>query len=165
MFMTPRDLPDPFATNILEAVQLASSEDKPAPALKEEDFTSLLFPGDSEGWEDVASTFSVGKHSADCFSQQFNESLPKLPESLITREFDTRTRLARSLHTFTLTKYMLSRDAGYNLLKVLVKSLVNTLKNDLSDFMQARRAYRNISSRLQKSVMSLLVSLTDLFGG
>ena len=84
----------------------------------------------------------MGKLSADCFSQQFNESLPKLPESLITREFDTRTRLAQSLHTFTLTKYMLSRDPGYNLLKVLVKSLVNTLKNDLSDFMQARRACR-----------------------
>ena len=55
MFTTPRELPDPFATNILEAVQ---------------------------------------------------------------------------------------RDPGYSLLKVLVKSMINPLKNDLSDFMQARRAYR-----------------------
>ena len=65
MFTTPRDLPNPFATKVLEAVPLAASEDKPNSALKEEDCTSLLFPGDSEGWEDVASTFSVGKLSAD----------------------------------------------------------------------------------------------------
>ena len=142
MFMTPRDLPNPFATNILEAVQLASLEDKPALALKEEDFTSLLFPGGSEGWEDVASTFSVGKLSVDCFSQQFNENLPKLPDGLITKEFDTRTRLARSLNTFTLAEYMISRDPGYDLLKVLVSSMVTNLKNDLVDFIQARRACR-----------------------
>ena len=34
----------------------------------------------------------------------------------------------------------MSRDLGYDLLKVLVKSMVTTLKNDLVDFMQARRA-------------------------
>ena len=36
----------------------------------------------------------------------------------------------------------MSRDPGYDLLKVLVKSMVSTLRNDLSDFMQARRACR-----------------------
>ena len=81
-----------------------------------------------------------GKLLADCFSQQFNENLPKLPEGLITKKFDARTRLARSLHTFTLAEYMMSRDPCYDLLKVLVKSMVSTLKNDLADFMQARRA-------------------------
>ena len=49
MFTTPGELPNPFATKVLEAVLSTALEDKPVPTLKEEDFTSLLFPGDSEG--------------------------------------------------------------------------------------------------------------------
>ena len=90
MFTTPRELPNPFATKVLEAAHQAVLEDKPAPTLREENLTSLLFPGDSEGWENVASTFSVGKLSPDCFSQQFNENLPGLPDGLINKKFETR---------------------------------------------------------------------------
>ena len=139
MFTTPGEIPNPFATKILKAVLSTALEEKPVPTLKEEDFTSLLFPGDSEGWENVASTFSIGKLSPNSFSQQFNEELPKLPEGLINKEFDSRTRLARTLNTFTLAEFMMSRDPGYDLLKVLVKSMVTSLKNDLADFVQARR--------------------------
>ena len=49
MFTTPKDLPNPFATKVLEAAQQAFEEDKEGAPLKEEDLTSLLFPADSEG--------------------------------------------------------------------------------------------------------------------
>ena len=142
MFTTPKELPNPFATKVLEAAQQAILEDKPAPTLREEDLTSLLFPGDSEGWENVASTFSVGRLSLDCFSQQFNENLPKLPEGLINKEFEAKNRLARTLHTFTLAELMMTREPGNDLIKVLVKSMVTSLKSDLFDFMLARKACR-----------------------
>ena len=74
MFTTPKDIPNPFSMKVLEAVMEAIAEDKPSPALKEEEFTSLLFPTDSKGWADVVPTFSVGRLSLDCCSQQFNES-------------------------------------------------------------------------------------------
>ena len=142
MFTTPADLPNPFATKVLEAAQQAFKEDKEGAALKEEDLTSLLFPADSEGWQNVSSTFSAGKLSPDCFSQQFNENLPKLTEGLINKEFEARSRLARTLHTFTLAEYMMSRDPEYDMLKVLVKSMVTSLRKDMTDFMLVRKACR-----------------------
>ena len=142
MFTTPKELPNPFATKVLEASHQAFTEDKTGPALKEEDLTSLLFPGDSEGWENVASTFSVGKLSPDCFSQQFNENLPRLPDGLINKEFEARTRLARTLHTFTIAELMMSSEPGNDMLKVLVKSMVTSLRNDMTEFMLIRKACR-----------------------
>ena len=49
IFTTPSDLPNPFATKMLEAAEQAFKDDKEGAALKEEDLTSLLFPADSEG--------------------------------------------------------------------------------------------------------------------
>ena len=68
MFPTLKDMPNPFSSKVLEAVLQALLEDKPSPAMKEEEFTSFLFPADSEAWADVASTFSVGKLAVDCCS-------------------------------------------------------------------------------------------------
>ena len=79
---------------------------------------------------------------ADCCSQQFNKSLPKLSDSLIAKEFEARTRLARSLHSFALAEYMMSKDNQNELLKVLVKSMVCSLHHDLYDFGLARRNCR-----------------------
>ena len=99
--------------------------------MKEEEFTSFLFPADSEAWTDVASTSSVGRLSADCCSQQFNKSLPKLSDSLIAKEFEARSRLAQSLHSFALAEYMMSKDYQNELLKVLVKPMVCSSHHDL----------------------------------
>ena len=142
MFTTPKEMPNPFSTKVLEAVTQATLEDKPSPVLREEEFTSLLFPADSEGWSDVALTFSVGKLSADCCSLQFNEDLPKIPEGMISKEFEARSRLARSLHSFTLAEYIMSCDPNNEILKVLVKSMVCSLRHDLFDFAQIRRNCR-----------------------
>ena len=131
MFTTPQDMPNPFSSKVLEAVLQALLDDKPSPSLREEEFTSFLFPADSEAWVDVASTFSAGRLSADCSSQQFNESLPKLPDSLIAKEFEARSRLARSLHSFALAEYMMPKDYQNELLKVLVKPMVCSLRHDL----------------------------------
>ena len=131
-----------FATKVLEAAQQAFTEDKEGAPLKEEDLTSLLFPADSEGWENVATTFSVGKLSPDCFSQQFNENLPRLTEGLINKEFEARTRLARTLHSFTMAELLMSREPGIDMLKVLVKSMVTSLRKDMTDFMLIRKACR-----------------------
>ena len=142
MFTTPDDVPNPFATKVLEAAQQAFAEDKEGAALKEEDFTSLLFPADSEGWKDVSDTFSIGKLSPDCFSQQFNENLPRLTDGLINKEYEARSRLARTLHTFTLTEYYMSRRPDDDILKVIVKSMVTSLRKDMTDFMLLRKACR-----------------------
>ena len=87
IFTTPSEFPNPFATKMLEAAEQAFKDDKEGSALKEEDLTSLLFPADSEGWKNVAETFTGSKLSPECFSQQFNESLPKLTDGLIKCNF------------------------------------------------------------------------------
>ena len=94
MFMTPKDMPNPFTTKIMKTVNQALTEDKPSPSLREREFTSFLFPADLEVWLDVTSTFSVGRLSLDCSSQQFSEGLPKLPDNVIAKEFEARSRLA-----------------------------------------------------------------------
>ena len=142
IFTTPTDLPNPFATKVLEAAQQAFKDDKEGPALKEEDLTSLLFPADSEGWQNVSATFTAGKLSPDCFSQQFNENLPKLTDGLINKAFEARSRLARTLHSFTLAKYLMSRHPEFDMLKVLVKSMVTSLRKDMTDFMLVRKTCR-----------------------
>ena len=142
IFTTPSDFPNPFATKMLEAAEQAFKDDKEGPALKEEDLTSLLFPADSEGWKNVAATFTGSKLSPDCFSQQFNESLPKLTDGLINKEFDVRSRLARTLHTFTLTEYLMSLYPELDMLKIIVKSMCASLRKDLTDFMLVRKTCR-----------------------
>ena len=85
MLTMPKDMPNPFTTKVLEAVLQALAEDKPSPSLREEEFTSFLFPADSEAWTDVALTFSVGRRAGLLLLA--NESLPKFPDSLIAKEF------------------------------------------------------------------------------
>ena len=111
MFTTPREMPTLFTSKILEAVVQALAEDKPSQSLREQEFTSFLFPADLEAWTDASSSFSIGRFSPDCASEQFNEALPKLPDSLFTTEFEAWSRLARSLHSASLTGFALWRDS------------------------------------------------------
>ena len=142
IFTTPLDFPNPFATKMLEAANEAFQEDKEGAALREEESTSLIFPADSEGWKNVVETFTGNKLSPDCFSLQFNENLPKLNDGLINKEFEVRSRLARTLHTFTLTELLMSLHPELEMLKVLVKSMCASLRKDLTDFLLVRKACR-----------------------
>ena len=142
MFQTHPDMPNPVATKVLEAVNQAILEDKPSTPLKEEESTSFLFPGDSPAWENVTQTFSNGKLQPDCASVQFNEDLPKIPDSLLKAEFETRTRLARTLHSFTLAEMSSIKYPDLDVFKVLSKSMVQSLRQDLADFALARRRCR-----------------------
>ena len=142
IFTTPLDFPNPFATKMLEAANEAFQEDKEGTALREEESTSLIFPADSEGWKNVVETFTGSKLSPECFSLQFNENLPKLNDGLINKEFEVRSRLARTLHTFTLTELLMSLHPELEILKVIVKSMCASLRKDLTDFMLVRKACR-----------------------
>ena len=102
MFTTTPTAVNPFSTKVAEAVFEAVREDRKSFTLREEEATSLLFPADSEVWEGVSSTFKEGRLSADCASVQFKEDLPKLPDALLDAEFSARSRLERTLSSFTL---------------------------------------------------------------
>ncbi|XP_068202251.1 uncharacterized protein [Palaemon carinicauda] len=104
MFVIDEHTPTPCTTKIIEIAYQASKEEKPLPQLRETELTSLLFPGDHECWRNAPSTFTVGKLSPDCASTQFSERLPKLPESLIKIEFETRCRLSRSINSTALSE-------------------------------------------------------------
>ena len=142
MFTMGEEMPNPFSTKTLEAVLAAVAQGKTSVSLREEEFTSFLFPGDSEVWEDVALTFSTGKLSADCASQQFHETLPKLPEKLISAEFAARSRLARTLHSMLVTELLMFCHPDMDTFPLLAKSMVCSLRHDLMDFAMARRACR-----------------------
>ena len=142
MFTTSKDMVNPFSSKVAEAVFEASLEDKKTVTLREEEATSLLFPADSELWEDVASTFSVGRFKSDCASVQFDEELPKIPDGLLNSEFSARSRLERTLSAFTYAELLMLQNDEYDALNVLVKAMVTSLKQDLFDFVSARRACR-----------------------
>ena len=142
MFTTPEQAVNPFATKIAEAVLEAGLEDKKPSSLKEEEPTSLLFPSDSGIWSEVAATFSVGQFKAECASTQFDDELPRIPDSLLQSEFAARSRLERTLSSFTLAEMVMLKLDEHDVLKVLVKSMLTSLKHDLSDFVLARRACR-----------------------
>ena len=143
MFLTPESMPTPFATKTLEyALKQAKGQDKRGPAMKEEDRTSLLLPNDSDIWKGVHRTFSVGKLSADCASAQFRETLPKLSKEQLQKEYEVRTRLERTLHTFTLLEFSMMKDPQVDFLKVIAKSMVTSLHYDLSEFILIRRRLR-----------------------
>ena len=131
IFLTSPSSYNPFSTKVAEAVYEAVKEDKKSLSLREEEVTSLLLPADSEVWEGVEATFKEGKLSADCASVQFKEDLPKLPESMIEAEFSYRSRLERTLNSFTLAESLMLQHEEIETLKVLVKSMVASLRQDL----------------------------------
>lgn len=142
MFKANTSTPTPFTTKVLGAVLEASAEGKTASALREEDKTSLLFPQDDPRWAEVDDTFSVQKLKPDCASSLFNEDLPAIPNNLLTEEFAARQRLARTLHTMTVSELGMVSHPDWEILKVITKSMVASLRHDLTDFVQARKKCR-----------------------
>ena len=142
IFQTPVSLELPFASKIITAVHQALRDDKTSPRLREEEFTSLLLPGDTEPWTDIQNTFTVGKLSLNAASEQFNEDLPPLTDALVKAEFEAKSRFARTLHTFTLLELTALQNPEVEFLKVIVKSMVSSLRFDAFAFGEARRKCR-----------------------
>ena len=126
----------------MEAVLAAMKEEKPSFSLKEEEPTSLLFPGDSDFWNEVSLTFSAGRLEADCASRQFNEELHRLPEHMIKSEYEARKRMQRSLHTCMTIEFNIWQHPEVELFKVIMKSTLTTPRFDFTAFATARRTCR-----------------------
>ena len=86
----------------------------------------------------MAQTFSMGRLAPDCASTQFNEDLSKLPDQLLTAKFESCSRLARTLHSFTLAEMGIFRYPELEFLKVLTTSMVCSLRHDLFELAVAR---------------------------
>ncbi|XP_064107292.1 uncharacterized protein LOC135216138 [Macrobrachium nipponense] len=142
IFTTPQDISSPFIDKITELTIQAENDDLPMPTLKETDATSLHMPAIREFWQDVPSTFTVGKLDADCASSLFSERLPKLPDNLLKAEFEARSRLARSINAVTSLELVASIYKEEQLFKVLAKSLLQTYQLDLHEFIAARKSCR-----------------------
>ena len=142
IFQTPLILELPFASKVITAVHQALKEDKASPKLREEESTSLLLPGESDPWIDIQNTFTVGKLSLNAASEQFNEDLPPLTDSLVKAEFEAKSRFARTLHTFTLLELTVLQNPSVEFLKVILKSMVASLRYDAFAFGEARRKCR-----------------------
>ena len=84
----------------------------------------MLFPGNSQAWENVALTFSGGKLTQDCTLAQFNESLPKPSHHMINVKFEARMRLARTLNSLTLLELGALSRPDDDLYKVVAKSML-----------------------------------------
>ena len=59
--------------------------DKPKPILREAEPTSLVLLYDSDIWNQVCATFTVGPLPANCASILFNKDLPQVPDSLLKK--------------------------------------------------------------------------------
>ncbi|XP_068235972.1 uncharacterized protein [Palaemon carinicauda] len=127
----------PLIDKITELTIQAIKEGSSMPALKETDPTSLHIPGTSATWDDASSTFTVGKLDPDCASTLFSEKLPRLLESLLKTEFETRNRLARSLHSITSIESLASVYPEETLFRVVTKNLLLSYQIDLHDFWSA----------------------------
>ena len=142
MFLSSPDRPTPFLTKVFEVCHEALIADKPKPTLREAEPTSLVLPNDSDIWNQVYATFTVGPLPANCASILFNEDLPQVPDSLLKREFSARSCLARTLHTMCLTEMMGQESPNSEQFKILAKSQVSSAIHDIFDFGVARRLCR-----------------------
>ena len=127
---------------MFEVCHEALIADKPKPTLREAEPTSLVLPNDSDVWNQVYATFTVGPLPANCASILFNEDLPQVPDSLLKREFSARSRLARTLHTMCLTEMMGQESPNSEQFKILAKSQVSSAIHDIFYFGVARRLCR-----------------------
>ena len=118
------------------------NEEGVSSALREEESTSLLFPGGSDSWDEVALTFSTGKLEPNCASRQLGEDLYKIPEILLKTEYESRKRLQRTLSSCTILELSMWENPEVGLTKVALKSLLTSLRLDLAAFAQARRLCR-----------------------
>ena len=119
---------------MFEVCQEALIADKSKPILRDADPTSLVLPYDSDIWNQVCATFTVGPLPANCASILFNKDLPQVPDSLLKREFNARSRLARTLDKMCWTEMMGQESINLEQFKMI---------NDIFDFGVSRRLCRN----------------------
>ena len=141
-FTTPDPHGNPLSTKVLEATLKAVEEGKPCPSLRELEQPSLLLPGGQDCWKEVAATFSVGKLAPTCASEQFNEDLPSIPDSMLVNEFRARDRLMRTLSALASLELAMSQFPAMDLFKVVAKQLLPTFQQDLYDFFTFRMKCR-----------------------
>ena len=82
------------------------------------------------------------KLKLNCASQQFQEDLPKLPDSLVNLEAKARACFARSLSSLTSAESLYQRNSAHEAEKVLAKMLFSTYCQVLLDFALARKKCR-----------------------
>ena len=62
------------------------------------------------------STFRVGRLNQDCVNEQFDEDLPKLPDGLLNAEYAARSRLSRTLNSFTFAELLMGMNKDFDAL-------------------------------------------------
>ena len=122
MFLLSPGRNSSFLNKMFEVCHEALIVDKPKPILREAEPTSLVLLNDSDIWNQVYATFKVGPLPANCASILLNEYLPQVPDSLLKREFNARSRLARTWHTMCLTEMMGQESPNGEEFKILAKS-------------------------------------------
>ena len=146
MFLASQDRVFPFASKVFSAVEKALQEDKPCPVLEEHKRTSMFLPNDSEAWNKVGETFSVGKLAPEVGAKQLQENLPYLFEEIMKAELEAKTRLSNSLSFQCVLESSLDsipfKDDRENIFTCLAKQHSAVLKDDLYAFGMARRACR-----------------------
>ena len=132
----------PFLEKAWEAAWGAARESKPMPTLEECKATSLLLPTSQGHWKEVEKSFEVGPLTADCACDQLDEKLPRLSATLIQREWDTRKRLSRSLSFQCSLETLMHSYPNEESYKVLSKSHLQGVLEDLYNFFIARKGCR-----------------------
>ncbi|XP_068200581.1 uncharacterized protein [Palaemon carinicauda] len=142
MFLMDKNSVTPCVNKVAELAFQYALEEKPLPPIREVDPISLLLPSGIECWDNVHTTFTSGKLAADCASVMFNERLPRLPESLIKQEYDSRLRVGRTLNLATSTESIALTYDTESIFKSLNKATLQSLYYDLYDFATAKRKCR-----------------------
>ncbi|XP_068226592.1 uncharacterized protein [Palaemon carinicauda] len=142
MFLMDKNTVTPCVNKVAELAFQYALEEKPLPPIREVDPISLLLPSGIECWDNVHTTFTSGKLTADCASVMFSERLPRLPESLIKQEYDSRLRVGRTLNLATSTESIALTYDTESIFKSLNKATLQSLYFDLYDFAIAKRRCR-----------------------
>ena len=95
---------------------------------------------------------------------QSSVCLYRLPENLIRAEFEDCSCLQRRLHSCTALNSTIMRNPDIDMLKVVVKSLLTSLRENLPAFMTTRRDCRRPVLQMIPTAMTLRGSLRLLFG-
>ena len=80
----------------------------------------------------VHTTSTSGELEPNIASPQFSENLYKLPDGLIKVEQEYRFRPQRTTHSCTLLETGLLQDPKNDLLKVVLRSLLSTIRIDIT---------------------------------
>ena len=146
-FLTNPKIEHPFNRKVVAEVWESVIKDKACPSFRECDPTSLVLPNPAslEFYKGADKTFIGKKLPNNIAAEQFREDLPKLPERLLTAEFEARSRLALSLHSLSLTEFLMESQApdwSHNILVSKVKAELQAFILDFYAWGRAKKACR-----------------------